>query len=248
MRLIRVARVRVALVLLLATALLGTSCMGDDEPAADTGATEAGALRIFAERSLEAVFRELAPDAHFRFGNSDELAALIQDAAAVDVFAAASSDPMGELRQRSLVESPVAFATNRLVLVAPAGNPAGIESLDDLAGLGLMVGAEPEYARATLEAIGKGHVLDNVDYLPDAAEAVGSGTLDSAFVYFTDAQAAGDAVEVIDLPAQVLAEYLVAPSTTSERYDAAEAFVQLLLSDRGRQALEEAGFALPPAG
>ena len=79
-----------------------------------------------------------------------------------------------------------------------------------------------------------------------AAEQVASGDAEAALVYFTDARAAGDGVRVIELPAQALVDYPIAASNLSDDYEAAEAFVQLVLSGQGRQTLEDAGFGVPP--
>ena len=237
---------RLAALTLLATALLAASCSGDEGELTETGATDAGALTIYAPSSVEDVFRELAPGADFRFGSSEELATAILEGAVPDVFASAGQTPLADVGAEGLLEPPVVFATNRLVLVVPASNPAGIESLDDLADVQLRVGAELEYAAATLEAIGKGTLADPIDFSPDAAEQVASGTAEAALVYYTDALAAGDAVRVIELPAQALVEYPIAVVNVSERFEEAEAFVSLLLGAEGRAALEAAGFGLPP--
>lgn len=238
---------RLALAVLLATALLCASCTGEDEPAADTGAADAGALRIFAPSSVEGVFRELAPDAEFRFGSSEELAEAALEGGAPDVFASAGQAPIAEVGAEGVLESPAVFATNRLVLVVPAeGSDVG--SLADLADADVLVGAELGYVRSTLEAIGEGGRLEGAGFDPDAADQVASGSADAALVYYTDALAAGDAVRVIELPAQALVEYPIAAANVSESFEEAQAFVDLVLSDRGRQALEDAGFTLPPAG
>lgn len=232
---------------LLAAALLAASCSGDEGEGADTGAVDAGALTIFAPSSVEDVFRELAPEADFRFGSSEEVATAALDGEIPDVFASAGQGAIGEVGAEGVLESPTVFATNRLVLVVPASNPAGVESLDDLADVHLWVGAELDYATATLEAIGKGTLDDPVDFSPDAAERVASGNAEAALVYYTDALAAGDAVRMIELPAQALVEYPIAVSNLSDEFEAAEAFVELLLGEQGRAALEEAGFGVPPA-
>ena len=231
--------------LLLAIALLAASCSGDDGEEDETGAADAGALRIFAASSLQGVFEELAPEADFRFGSSDELSRAIADGDVPDVFAAASQVPMAELQPEGILDPPVVFATNRLVLVVPAEGSA-VESLDDLAEADFLLGAELDYARSTLEAIGQAGLVEGAAYDPGAAEQVASGDAEAALVYFTDAQAAGDGVRVIELPAQALVEYPIAASNLSDDYEAAEAFVQLVLSDQGRQTLEDAGFGVPP--
>jgi molybdate transport system substrate-binding protein len=76
-------------------------------------------------------------------------------------------------------------------------------------------------------------------------DKVTSGEADAGFVYATDAQAAGDEVRAIELPAQALAEHVIAIAVESEHREAADAFVELLLGEEGRRALEEAGFGLP---
>ncbi len=49
-----------------------------------------------------------------------------------DLFAAASPDAPQALFQAGLVEQPVTFATNKLVLAVPIANPANITSIYDL--------------------------------------------------------------------------------------------------------------------
>lgn len=50
---------------------------------------------------------------------------------------------------------------------------------------------------------------------------------------------------VVELPAQALAEHVIAITVEGEHREAAEAFLALLLGE-GRRALEEAGFGVPP--
>ena len=110
--------------LLLAAVALAAGCGGEgssDEP-----------LTVFAAASLTEVFQSLAPDERFNFAGSDELATQLREGARADVYAAASPRYPVELHEEGLVEEPRIFATNRLVVVVPADNPAGIDSLDDL--------------------------------------------------------------------------------------------------------------------
>jgi molybdate transport system substrate-binding protein len=248
---------RIALILV-AVAALAASCAGGDEGGDDEGEDgELAGLTVFAAASLTEAFQELAPETTFSFAGSNELAAQIREGAPADVFASASPRYPGELQAEGLVDTPVAFATNRLVIVVPPDNPAGIESVDDLAveGVKLVLGAEGvpagDYARDILQQLGKAEVLDNV--VSNEADVKGvlgkvvAGEADAGFVYATDAVAAGDGVETIELPAQPLVEYVVAPVIESPNFDAAQAFVELLLSDEGRKALEAAGFRVPEA-
>lgn len=237
--------------LLAAAAMLAASCGGDDE----SGSGELEGLTVFAAASLTEVFQEIAPDVTFNFAGSDELATQIREGAPADVYAAASPRYPEELAQEALLEEPQIFATNRLVLIVPPDNPAGIESIEDLGadGVKLVIGAEGvpigDYTRTILETMGQTAVLDNVvsneEDVKGVIAKVVSGDADAGFVYFTDANAAGDDVKAIELPAQALVEYPIAVVTATENLEAAEAFVALVLSDEGRQALEDAGFGVP---
>jgi ABC-type Fe3+ transport system substrate-binding protein len=107
------------------------------------------------------------------------------------------------------------------------------------------------FARDVLEEAGREDLLDRVvSQEEDVKGVVGKvalGEADAGFVYATDARAAGDDVRAIELPARMQADvrYLVAVVTGSDQADEARAFVDLLLRDRGRRLLREAGFGVP---
>ncbi|MGH3039743.1 MAG: molybdate ABC transporter substrate-binding protein [Gaiellaceae bacterium] len=235
---------------LLAAAFVAVSCGGDDAPA-----EEPEAVTVFAAASLTEVFQEVAPDVTFNFAGSDELATQIREGAPADVYAAAGPRYPNELASEGFLEPPQIFATNRLVIAVPADNPAGIQSVDDLAaeGVRLVIGAEGvpvgDYTRSVLETMGAEDVLDNVvsneEDVKGVLAKVVSGDADAGFVYVTDAHAASDDIRALELPAQALIEYPIGIVTASENYEAAEAFVELVLGEEGRQALEDAGFGLP---
>jgi molybdate transport system substrate-binding protein len=238
--------------LLAAAALLLASCGGDDDSAGDFDG-----LTVFAAASLTEVFQEIAPDATFNFAGSDELAAHIREGSPADVYAAASPRYPDELFGEDLVDEPRIFATNRLVLIVPSDNPAGIESVDDLGaeGVKLVIGAEGvpigDYTRTVLENMGAAGVLDNVvsneEDVKGVVGKVTSGAADAGFVYVTDADAAGDDVQAIELPedAQAVVEYPISTVVASENQEAAQEFVDLVFSEDGQQALAEAGFGPP---
>ncbi|MGH3019656.1 MAG: molybdate ABC transporter substrate-binding protein [Gaiellaceae bacterium] len=238
---------------LLATVLVASSCGGGDE----SGGRGLEGLTVYAAASLTEVFQALAPEARFNFAGSDELATQLREGAPADVYAAASPRYPEELFEEGLIEEPQVFATNRLVLIVPADNPAAIQSVDDLraAGVKLVVGAEGvpigDYTRTVLENMGAANVLDKVvSNEEDVKGVVGkitSGAADAGFVYVTDATAAGDDVQAIELPeeAQAVVKYPIAIVVDSENQDAAAAFVELVLGEDGQRALADAGFGLP---
>jgi molybdate transport system substrate-binding protein len=228
---------------------LTASCGGS------TGSNEP--IDVYAAASLAEVFPQIDPDARFSFAGSDELATQIREGAPADVYAAASSKYPQELFEEGLVEEPVTFASNRLVLVVPRGNPAKIESVEDILqpGTRLVVAAEGvpagDYTLTILETLGLSAALDNVvsneDDVKGVAGKVALGEADAGFVYATDVSPVTDRVLAIELPegSQPQIEYQVAVVAASEDKDGARAFVDKLRSQSVRGALESAGFNVP---
>jgi molybdate transport system substrate-binding protein len=212
---------------------------------------------VYAASSLAEVFPRIDPDARFSFAGSDELATQIREGARADVYAAASSKYPQELFEEGLVEEPVTFASNRLVLIVPADNPAGIDEVADVAeaGVKLVIAAEGvpvgDYTRTVLEDLGLIAALDNVvtneDDVKGVLGKISLGEGDAGFVYATDAAVAADDVTVIELPegSQPPIEYQIAVLSATENEAGAQAFVDLVLSDDGRERLEAAGFVVP---
>ena len=73
------------------------------------------------------------------------------------------------------------------------------------------------------------------------------GEVDAALVYRTDVLAAGEAVEGLDFPeaAEAVNDYPIVVLTEAPNPEAAQAFVDLVLSDEGQQVLRDAGFGAP---
>jgi molybdate transport system substrate-binding protein len=235
-------------------ALVLAGCGGDDNEGAEA---DTSGLTVYAASSLTDVFPTIDPAPEYNFAGSDELATQIREGAPADVYAAASSRYPQELLDEGLVEEPVTFASNRLVLIVPTENPAGIESLDDVsaAGTKLVIAAEGvpvgDYTRQVLEELGLTAALDNVvsneDDVRGVLGKVALGEADAGFVYFTDAAVSEEDVTVIELPegSQPPIEYHIAVVSASENTEAAEAFVQEILGPDGQDALEAAGFSIP---
>jgi molybdate transport system substrate-binding protein len=228
-------------------------CGGAD----DSGLSDAAELTVFAAASLTETFEALDPDVTFSFAGSDELATQIREGAPSDLYAAASPKYPQELYAEGLVEEPVVFATNRLVVVVPKDNPAGIATVDDVArdGVKLLIAAEGvpvgDYTRTVLENLGLTDALANVvSEEEDVKGVVGKialGEADAGFVYATDVRPVEEDVLAIEIPAaaQPPVEYQAAIVAGSENREAAQAFLELLLGDEGRAALTAGGFGLP---
>ena len=73
------------------------------------------------------------------------------------------------------------------------------------------------------------------------------GEADAGLVYATDARAAQDKVNAVAVPhaAELVNDYAVAVLADSDHQDLAYAWLDLLVSDQGRQVLRQAGFGEP---
>lgn len=221
-------------------------------------------MRVSAAASLKQAFTDYgetfdAARARFSFAGSDELAAQIRAGGRPDVFAAANAKLPAALYADGLVERPVAFARNRLVLAVPAQG-AKVHTLDDLMrkGVSIAMGAPSvpvgSYTRKVLGGLPapqRRAILANVrSNEPDVAGVVGKlsqGAVDAGFVYVTDVKAAGDRLRAIELPTKlapaVVYEAAVVKGTTHAQQ--ARAFLRGLVSGAGARALVDAGFASP---
>src|SRR5215207_958999 len=235
---------------------------GDDDAG---GSQSSPALRVSAAASLKQALTRYGDDAfdaaraRFSFAGSDELAAQIRAGARPDVFAAANAKLPDALHADGLVEKPVAFARNRLVLAVPASG-AKVKGLDDLTGGGVAiamgapsvpVGSYTRKVLGGLPAAQRRAILANVrSNEPDVAGVVGKlsqGAVDAGFVYVTDVKAAGGRLRAIELPATLQPEvvYEAAVVKGTEHPEEARAFLRGLLTGAGRRALADAGFQQP---
>jgi molybdate transport system substrate-binding protein len=196
----------------------------------------------------------------YSFAGSDQLAAQIRAGARPDVFAAANTKLPQALFAAGLVERPVVFASNRLVLAVPASS-SSVRSLADLARPGttvvtgsssVPVGSYTTQLLDRLPAAQRRRILANVrSREPDVAGIVGKlsqGAADAGFVYATDVRAAGGRLRAIELPARLLPRVAYAAAVvrrTGHRVDA-QRFVRGLLAGAGQAALRAAGFTPPP--
>lgn len=228
-------------------------------------------LTVYAAASLTDAFAEIArafeaenPGVRviLNFGGSQNLRTQIEQGAPADVFASANVKEMDALVAQGFVavEAPQAFLANRLVVILPKDNPAGIKSLEDLGkpGLKLVLAAEEvpagRYARQILENLnalyGDGYadrvlanIVSNEDNIRQAVTKIQLGEADASIVYLSDAVAAPELLR-ITIPAEVnvTAEYPIAPLVESANPELADAFIAYVLSPAGQASLEKWGF------
>jgi molybdate transport system substrate-binding protein len=227
------------------------------------GGSDEGTLTVSAAASLKAAFTEYGRawdegEVRLSFAGSDELAAQIRQGIRPDVFAAANTKLPDALYEEGLVEKPVVFAGNRLVMAVPASSD--IESIEDLArdGRKLAAGSKSvpvgEYTRTVigrLDPATRDAILANVrSEEPDVKGVVGKvsqGAVDAGFVYVTDVAAADGKLKAVELPAslQPSVAYGVAVVKGAGNPDAARRFVEGLVDGDGSRILREAGFERP---
>ncbi len=124
--------------LALGSALALCLSLGAGGAAARTDRAASG-ITVFAAASLTQAFPVLAPGNTYSFAGSNTLAAQIANGAPADVFASANTSIPAALYAKGLIEKPVDFTRNTLVLVVPKSNPAGIQSIYDLARPGVSI-------------------------------------------------------------------------------------------------------------
>jgi molybdate transport system substrate-binding protein len=250
---------RVVAVVVAVLAIAG--CGGGD----DGGSSgPSGDLTVSAASSLKEAFTEYSGrfqnEAHTRvsFAGSDELAAQIRKGIRPDVFAAANTKLPDALYREGLVEKPVVFAGNRLVIATPLGSD--IKSVEDLAkpGTKIAIGSEGvpvgDYTRAVLDKLDpatRDAILKNVrSEEPDVKGIVGKVSqeaVDAGFVYVTDVVAAEGDLLRVDLPAELEPEvsYGIAIVKGAKNPGNAKKFVDGLMSGEGAKILHDAGFTPP---
>jgi molybdate transport system substrate-binding protein len=224
-------------------------------PVAGSSATR---ITVYAAASLTQVFPRIAPAPRYSFAGSDQLAAQIGAGAPADVFASASPKQAELLYHNGLLRKPIVFATNKLIVIVPRSDPAGIHSVYDLRrhGVKVIIGTPTvpvgSYTRQVLDSMGiTNDVMANVvSQEPDVKSIVAKialGQGDAGFVYKTDARPAGKKVTSILIPAwaQPPIRYEIGIVKRSSHRAAAAGFIKRVTSLRGRRLLVQAGFGLP---
>ncbi len=247
---------------LLALALALTACGQSGtaspgvSPQPDASPTSTGPTIVFAAASLNKAFPEAAGDheVSFSFDGSSGLVDQIVGGAPADVFASADKRNMDKAVEAGVIDGePKMFATNYLVLVVPAGNPAGVTGFDASLDNAKLVVCAPEVpcGGATKRVADKaGLALKPVSEESSVTDVLGkvtSGEADAGIVYATDATQAGDKVQVLDIAGAKddPNTYWIAKVKDAPNSAGADSFIDRILSESGQQALATFGFGPP---
>ncbi len=232
--------------------------------AASGSGTSVPDLTVSAAASLKKAFTAYGAKftlahARFSFAGSDILATQIEQGGKPDVFASANTTLPEKLYAKGLVEQPVTFAANKLVLAVPASSKITRITDVEKSGTTIAIGSATVpigiYTRKVLAKLGptqSKQILDNVrSDEPDVSGIVGKlteGAVDAGFTYVTDVRATHGKLKAIELPAslQPVVAYGVAVVKGTGHPVQAEQFITGLVHGEGRAELLAAGFLPPP--
>ena len=266
----RAAIAAVSLLSAVSLAACGGSASNSSTGAA-TGAASAGAsggtgkangkVTVLAAASLQKAFEEIEKtvekdnpglDVTFDFQGSQDLVSSLAGGNSADVLATANNSTMKTAADQKLVGSQTEFATNVLTLIVPKGNPKKITGLDSsLDGANLVICApEVPCGEATKKlAQAQGITLKPVSEeqkVTDVRGKVESGEADAGIVYTTDAAAAKDKTDKIDIPdGGVVNHYPIAQTAKPENPAGAQAFIDAVTGKTGQEILAKHGFGKP---
>jgi molybdate transport system substrate-binding protein len=262
-----------AIALTIALALVVTLGQGQGVVEGSAQAEPPTALTVFAASSLKDGFAKIGSrfeqdhpgvKVSFSFAGTQELRVQVEHGAEADVFAAADTKHTAALEKAGLLGASTLFAQNRLVVIVPRGNPAGLRSFSDLPrSQRLVVGAIEvpigSYSAAVIArasaALGEkfradvdAHIVSRELNVKQIVAKVLLGEADAGIVYETDARVVAGKVETVEIPAvwNVTADYPAAVVRQSRRTALAKTFVDFLVGATAQKELQALGF-LPPA-
>ncbi len=229
-----------------------------------------GPLVVFAASSLHEGMTALGHrftaatglDVRFNFAGSQELRTQLEQGAQADLFVSADRRHAEALEQAGLVLAPTLFARNRLTIVVRRGNPEGVQTLADLAGLAhLAIGAHEvpvgAYAEQLLALADKrrpglaAHITAKISSrelnVRQVLMKVALGEADAGIVYATDARAMATRVAEVPLPPELAlrTDDLIAIASHAQNPPGASAFIAFVLSAAGQAELSALGFSGP---
>lgn len=239
---------------------------------------EAVTLNVFAAASMtetlttiQGMYADVAPNVTlvFNFDSSGTLKTQIEEGAECDVFISAAQKQMNQLDITAdpevntdgldfvLEGSRLNLLENKVVLAVPDGNPAGIESFDDLRtdklsllALGNDDVPVGQYSTEILTTLGILEQLETdgkITYGSNVKEVttqVSEASADAGIIYATDAFSAG--LTVVDEATTDLCKQVIYPAAVlnvSEHPEEAQAFLNYLQTDDSMAVFEEVGFS-----
>ena len=220
-----------------------------------------GKVTVLAAASLQGAFEEIEKtvekdnpglDVTFDFQGSQDLVSSLAGGNSADVLATANNSTMKTAAEQKLVGDQTEFATNVLTLIVPKGNPKKITGLDSsLDGANLVICAPEvpcgEATQKLSSALGVTlNPASEEQKVTDVRGKVESGEADAGIVYTTDAAAAKDKADKIDIPdGGVVNHYPIAQTANPENAAGAKVFIDAVTGKTGQEILAKHGFGKP---
>ncbi len=244
--------------------------------------TEEVELIVFAAASMTETLTEIKETyeaAHegvtitYNFDSSGTLKTQIEEGAECDLFISAGQKQMDQLDITAdaevntdgldfvLEESRIDLLENRVTLCVPDGNPAGIESFDDLAekltegSVFMAMGNEDvpvgQYTQKILayygldeDELANAGCITYGTNVKEVTTQVSEASVDCGVIYCTDAYSAG--LEIVDYATAEMCGQVIYPAAvlkTSANQEAAQEFLDYLTTDEAMAVFESVGFA-----
>ncbi len=220
-----------------------------------------GKVTVLAAASLQGAFEEIEKTVEkdnpglnvtFDFQGSQDLVSSLAGGNSADVLATANNSTMKTAAEQKLVGDQTEFATNVLTLIVPKGNPKKITGLDSsLDGANLVICAPEvpcgEATQKLSSALGVTlNPASEEQKVTDVRGKVESGEADAGIVYTTDAAAAKDKADKIDIPdGGVVNHYPIAQTASPENAAGAKVFIDAVTGQTGQEVLAKYGFGKP---
>lgn len=252
-----------------AASLQASSAPASSAAASSEASGESVQLTVFAAASLTETLNEIAeqyktvaPNVElvFNFDSSGTLKTQIEEGADCDLFLSAAQKQMNALQDEDLIntDTRVDLLENKVVLAVPEGNPADIQSFEDigtdkckLVALGnddVPVGSysiEILTNLGILDELESGNKITYGSNVKEVTTQVKEAAADCGIVYATDAFSAG--LETVN---QATAEecrqviYPAALTASTAHAEEAQAFLDYLTTDDAAAIFESVGFAM----
>lgn len=261
------------LAMVLALALALCACGGQEDEAVE--------LTVFAAASMEETLTEIGEKymaengnvtVVFNFDSSGTLKTQIQEGAVCDVFISAGQTQMDQLDITAdasvntegldfvLEGSRFDLLENKVALVVPEGNPAGIDSFEDMRDglesgtIMLAMGNSDvpvgQYTQKIFDyygldeaALAESGCITYGTNVKEVATQVAEATVDCGVIYATDAFS--ENLTVVDTATAEMCGQVIYPAAVlniSEHQEQAQDFLDFVVSDAGREVLESVGF------
>lgn len=196
------------------------------------------------------------------YAGTQVLFSQLQQGASADFFLSADLDYAKKAQDEGLIDSFSEVSQNEEVIVVPTGNPAGIESLEDLGTkpVELVIGVDTvpigKYTRQIFENANEGYGSDFSDNVTsnvvseetntrEVAQKIALGEGGAAIIYRTDVTPSiADQVEIVEIPEEynVKAFNYAGVVKNAPNPELAQEYLDFILTPEGQEILRGFGY------